>query len=107
MTQHPRIYHQNDFAYAAGCNGPREIQLGFSNVVFQFTPKEFLDLKQQVARTYEESDDICCKDCRKIVINTPLANMAFRFNYNELSELLSVMRNTEMIMEVERIISLG
>jgi len=106
MSHQYQLTDHNEFSYTACCTHTQHLQLGFGNIALQMKSHEFTRLLAQVEDTFRQcvgSD--ACPNCRNIIIETSVKNMAFTFSLYELEMLLEVMQRTEMLLEAKSIIS--
>jgi hypothetical protein len=105
MSHAYKIFDQNAFASIARCECREDLQLCFGNIALMLKTPEFLNLARQIEQTYHEIRIRACKCQEQFMIHTSVKNMAFMFNFRELSMLREVMQNTLLLFEVDGILS--
>ena len=100
-----KIFDQNSFASIARCECREDLQLCFGNIALMLKTPEFLNLSRQIEQTYHEMRTRSYNCQSQFMIHTSVKNMAFMFNFRELSLLREVIQNTLLLFEVDGILS--
>lgn len=94
----------NSFGCVAFCDGCRKIKLGFGNVFFNFSRKEFFEFSSFISGTILCNREEMVIRGHKLFIQTEAKGMMIMLNLNEMEQLNDLLQQAEIQLEIKEIL---
>jgi transcriptional/translational regulatory protein YebC/TACO1 len=96
----------NSFGCVSYCDGCSEIKVGFGNIFFNFSRKDFTEFSNFISRINQDNRDEMIQRGHNLFINTQTNGMMIMMNLKELEKLNDLLQKAEIQITVKEILEI-